>query len=159
MASATSLAELYNCPLFNNISTEKLSTLNSLFKMKMVEQGATIFIENMQGESLYLVKKGTIKISKMLSEGDEQILATFGPNEVFGEMAVFAGGCRSASARVSEQAVLYSLSRTDYDKLSQVDPRLCLQLTQNIIAIFSEKVRASQQDYREMLLATLGRNR
>lgn len=157
MAATTPLAELHKSPLFKNLTTEQLATLNAFFKVKTVAEGATIFIENMQGESLYLVEKGTIKISKMLAEGDEQVMAIFGPDDVFGEMAVFTGGCRSASARVAEEAVLFSLSRTDYNKLSELDPRLCLQLTRNIVAIFSERIRASQQDYREMLLAAVGR--
>jgi len=158
MTAANALAEIHSCPLFKDISTEQLSTLNTLLKMKTVDEGATIFIENMRGESLYLIRKGAIKISKMLSEGDEQVLTILGPEDVFGEMAVFDGGSRSASARVAEQAEIYSLSRTDYDYLSELDPSLCLQLTKNIISIFSEKVRASQQDYREMLLTTLERN-
>ena len=158
MTAATTLAELHQSPLFNKITSEQLATLSPLFKIKTVGEGSTIFVENMQGESLYLIVRGTIKISKMLAEGDEQVMAILGPDDVFGEMAVFNGGSRSATARVAEEASLFSLSRADYNKLSEMNPRLCLQLTRNIISIFSERMRASQHDYRQMLLAALGRN-
>lgn len=157
MAAAITLAELHKSPLFKKISPEQLEKMSSLFKMKTVAEGGTIFIENMQGESLYLIEKGTIKISKMLAEGDEQVMAILGPDDVFGEMAVFTGGTRSATARVAEEACLFSLSLEDYNKLADLDPRLCLQLTQNIISIFSERIRSSQHEYREMLLAAIGR--
>lgn len=157
MAEASTLAEFHKCPLFDKISLEQLSSLNALFKMKIVAEGSTIFVENMEGESLYLVARGTIKISKMLAEGDEQVLAIFGPDDVFGEMAVFNAGRRSATARVAEEACLFTLNRAAYDKLAEANPRLCLQLTRNIISIFSDRMRASQHEYREMLLAALGR--
>ena len=157
MAAATTLADLHRSPLFKNLGAEQLKTLGTLFKQKTVPEGATIFIENMQGESLYLIVRGTIKVSRMLAEGDEQVMAILGPDDVFGEMAVFTGGSRSATARVAEEASLFSLSRADYDKLANMDSRLCLQLTQNIISIFSERLRTSQTDYRDMLLAAIGR--
>lgn len=156
-ASSTPLTDLHKSPLFKDLSTEQLSELGKLFQTKTVAEGATIFVENMQGESLYLIEKGTIKISKMLAERDEQVMAILGPDDVFGEMAVFVGGCRSATARVAEQASLFSLSRDDYNKLSEINPRLCLQLTRNIISVFSERIRSSQHEYREMLLAAIGR--
>jgi CRP-like cAMP-binding protein len=157
MAAATTLAELHRSPLFDKISAEQLATLGSFFKTKTVAAGATLFVENMAGESLYLIVRGTIKISKMLAEGDEQVMAILGPDDVLGEMAVFTGGCRSATARVAEEAHLFALHRADYEKLAELNPRLCLQLTRNIIGIFSERIRASQHEYRHMLLAALGR--
>ncbi|PLX89567.1 MAG: hypothetical protein C0618_00930 [Desulfuromonas sp.] len=157
MSVGASLPELFRSPIFENISQEKLATLIPLFKLKTFEEGATIFVENMEGESLYLIEKGTIKVSKMIAEGDEQVMVILGPDDVFGEMAVFAGGCRTATARVAERASMFTLSRDDYDSLAEWDPPLCLQLTRNIISIFSGRVRESQKAYRQMLLTSVGR--
>lgn len=157
MDSAPTLMDLRKSALFNKMTEEQIRLLSKVFKIKTVTEGATLFVENMQGESLYLIESGTIKITKMLAEGDEQVMAILGPDDVFGEMAIFAGDSRAVSARVAETANLFSLSRSDYDKLSQVDPKLSLLLTQNIIAIFSERLRGAQNEYREMLLASIGR--
>ena len=145
-------------PLCYSLTAEQVEKLFGLFKRKAVAAGGTICLENMQGEALYLIEKGTVRISKMLAEGDEQVMAILGPKDLFGEMAVFAGENRSASARVEEDVVLYSLSRSDYELLAQSECRLCLQLTRNIVSIFSRRLRAAQQDYRDMLLAAIGRN-
>lgn len=157
MTTAPTLTDLRKSVLFNKMTEEQIRLLSKIFKIKTVTEGATLFVENMQGESLYLIESGTIKISKMLAEGDEQVMAILGPDDVFGEMAIFAGDARASTARVAETANLFSLSRSDYDKLSQVDPKLSLLLTQNIIAIFSERLREAQKEYREMLLASIGR--
>ncbi|HEY5673152.1 MAG TPA: cyclic nucleotide-binding domain-containing protein [Malonomonas sp.] len=136
---------------------DELVTLEGYFTVRRLQEGKTIFIENMPGESLYLIKQGTVKISRMLAEGDEQILIVLGPDDVFGEMAVLDGGKRSATARIAEGAVLYGLTRSDFEKLAGSNPALGLKLALNIVRIFSGRVRNSQKDYRAMLLASLNR--
>lgn len=148
---------LKDSPLFKGMSGADVKCLESIFSVRRIPEGKTIFIENMPGESLYLIKQGTVRISRMLAEGDEQVLIVLSPDDVFGEMAVLDGGKRSATARIAEDAILYGLTRKDFEKLAQEDPRLGLALTLNIVRIFSSRVRNSQKDYRAMLLVSLSR--
>jgi CRP-like cAMP-binding protein len=150
-------AGLDDSRIFSGLSGAEINTLENIFKFKEMGAGKTVFIENMQGESLYLIKKGTIRISKMLAEGDEEVLVVLGPADVFGEMAIFDGAHRSATARVAEDVILFSLSKTDFEALSVKDPALCLKLAINIIRLFSERIRSSQSAHREMLLDALNR--
>ncbi len=155
--NAVSFSSLTSSPLFKGMIEDELVFLESFFTVRRLPEGKTIFIENMPGESLYLIKQGTVKISRMLAEGDEQILIVLGPDDVFGEMAVLDGGKRSATARIAEGAVLFGLTRADFEKLASQNPALGLKLTLNIVRIFSGRVRNSQKDYRAMLLASLSR--
>lgn len=146
-------------PLFKGMDATDIKALQQIFTVKRISEGKTIFIENMPGESLYLIKQGTVRISRMLAEGDEQVLIVLGPDDVFGEMAVLDGGKRSATARIAEDAVLFGLNRKSFDSLAEQNPRLGLLLTLNIVRVFSSRVRNSQKDYRAMLLASLKRNK
>jgi len=146
-----------NCPLFKGLSAEEIASLGSVFAEKIMPEGTTVFIENMAGESLYLIQKGAIKISKMIAEGDEKTLVILGAEDIFGEMAVLDGAPRSATARVAEEAHLLSIRRADYDSLCEQNPRLALKLTRNIVRIFSRRIRDNNDEYREMLLWSLGR--
>lgn len=157
--SQVNFNDLQNSPLFKGMSEPDIKELEKIFTARRIAEGKTIFIENMPGESLYLIKQGTVRISRMLAEGDEQVLIVLGPDDVFGEMAVLDGGKRSATARIAEDAVLYGLTRNDFETLAKTDPQLCLSLTLNIVRIFSGRVRNSQKDYRAMLLASLSRKR
>ncbi len=157
--SAVSFANLKDSPLFKDMTGEELKFLEKIFTSRRVQEGKTIFIENMPGESLYLIKQGTVKISRMLAEGDEEVLIVLGPDDVFGEIAVLDGGKRSATARIAEDAILYGLTRKDFEALGEKNPRLGLKLTLNIVRIFSGRVRNSQKEYRAMLLAILNRNK
>lgn len=148
---------LDDSPIFAGLSSSDSRTLETVFSYKEMGAGKTVFIENMQGESLYLIKEGTIRISKMMAEGDEETLVVLGPADVFGEMAIFDGAHRSATARVAENAILLCLSKTDFEKLSVENSALCLKLAVNINRLFSERIRSSQAAHREMLLDALGR--
>lgn len=155
--SEIDLSCLKDSPLFTELSDAELETVAQYFTVRRIQEGKTIFIENMPGESLYLIKKGTVRISRMLAEGDEQILIVLGPEDVFGEIAVLDGGKRSATARIAEDAILYGMSRTDFETMVEKDARLGIKFTLNLVRIFSGRVRNSQKDYRAMLLASLNR--
>ena len=148
---------LDDSPIFAGMTPAEIKGLESVFSLKEMSEGKTVFIENMLGESLYLIQRGTIRISKMMAEGDEEVLVVLGSADVFGEMAIFDGAHRSATARVAEDAILYCLSKSDFEKLSDKNPALCLKLALNIIRLFSERIRSTQSAHREMLLDALGR--
>jgi len=122
-----------------------------------MDEGTTVFVENMPGESLYIIRQGAIKISKMIAEGEEKTLVILGADEIFGEMAILDGAHRSATARVAEKAHLLSIRKSDFEKLCEKEPRLALKLTRNIVRIFSSRIRENNEEYREMLLWSLGK--
>ncbi len=157
--SQVSFDGLQDSPLFDQMSPSEIKSLEQFFTVKRIAEGKTIFIENMPGESLFLIKEGTVRISRMMAEGDEQVLIVLGQDDVFGEIAVIDGGARSATARIAEDATLYGLTRKNFDAMSEEDPRLGLKFTLNIVRIFSGRVRNSQKDYRAMLLASLKRKK
>ncbi len=151
------LESLQSSPLFHDMSGPEIETLEKIFNDKVIDEGMTVFIENMPGESLYLIRQGAIKISKMIAEGNEKTLVILGAEEVFGEMAILDGAPRSATARVAEKAHLLSIRRPEYEGLCEKDPRLALKLMRNIVRIFSRRVRENNEQYREMLLWSLGK--
>ncbi len=151
------LLGLAESPLFKGLAQKEIELLGAVFTERRVAEGKTVFIENMPGESLYLVKEGTVRISQMLAEGDEQILVVLGTGDVFGEMAIVDSGPRSSSARIAEDAILYSLSTRDFEKLAASNPRLGMQLLLNIVRIFTGRLRSAKRDYRKMLTTILGR--
>ncbi len=148
---------LTDSPLFKNMAAKEIEYLSSIFTVRQVLGGKTVFIENMPGESLYLIKRGTVQISQMLAETNEQILIVLGAGDIFGELAVIDGGKRSTTARIAEDAVLYGLNCKDFNTLASENPRLCMQLTLNIVRIFCSRMRSAKKDYRTMLMAGLSR--
>jgi CRP-like cAMP-binding protein len=150
------LTAMKNSSLFEGLSDAEIDSIEPLLEEKRIEEGKTVFVENMVGESLYLIEQGTIKISKMLAEGDEKILVILGPDDFFGEMAILEGTPRSATARVAEDACLLSLQRKDFEAFCDNNPKLGLKLMRNIVRTFTRRVRENSEEYREMLIWSLG---
>ncbi len=155
MMDASDFAPVKSSVMLQGLANSEIETLARVCEARQMDEGTTVFIENMPGESLFLIKKGTIRISKMFAEGDEKTLVVLGPEDIFGEMAVIDGLPRSATARVAEAAELISLKKTDFELLCKNDPTLALKVLVNIVKVFSKRIREANEEYREMLIWSL----
>ena len=155
MVKSEDFATIKSSVMLQDFTEGDLDKLAGLCEMREMGEGTTVFIENMPGESLFLIKKGTIRISRMFAEGDEKTLVVLGPEDIFGEMAVIDGLPRAATARVAEDADLISLSKKNLEKLCREDAALALKLVRNIVKVFSKRVREANEEYRDMLIWTM----
>jgi CRP-like cAMP-binding protein len=155
MVTAEDFSPIKDSTMLKGLSDQDLNRLAGFCEMREMAEGTTVFIENMPGESLFLIKKGTIRISRMFAEGDEMTLIVLGPEDIFGEMAVIDGLPRAATARVAEDAELISLNKSSLEKLCDDDATLGLKLVNNIIKVFSKRVREANEEYRDMLIWSL----
>ena len=151
MVNTSDFDSLKSSVMLQDFTSEDLAKLARLCESRMMEKGTTVFIENMPGESLFLIKKGSIKISNMFAEGDEKTLVVLGPADIFGEMAIIDGLPRTATARVAEDTELISLKKTDFEQLCKNDPAVALKMVVNIVRMFTKQIREANKDYREML--------
>lgn len=75
---------------------------------KKLEKGELLFREGDPSDSMYVVKKGRISITK--TKGDSEVeLANMGPGQMFGEMAFFDQKPRSANARALQESEIIAL--------------------------------------------------
>jgi len=149
--SSSALRAVAGSPVFVGLSPQEIAEFAHYIEYRRFVPGASIFLENMEGEYMYLILQGTIKVSRMLAEGREKLLVVLGAEDVFGEMALFDSARREATARVMEEAQLAIFSRERYAELCQNSPRLALKLTQNIVRNFNRRIRTVNDDYRTML--------
>jgi diguanylate cyclase len=106
--------------------------------------GTLLFAEGDAGSSAYLIDYGKIEIF-LVREGRETILATRGPGEIVGEMAIIDSRPRSASARVVEDSDLIVITAEQIaHRIAQTDPilRMCLGV---VIARYRETVAMIDQ--------------
>lgn len=133
--------------------------LATAFHEQTFSEGETVFLEQFPGESLFVIVEGTVRISRMLGEGDEKVLGILGPEEMFGEFAIIDGGPRFVTARAADELKLFRLGRPYFDKICQVKPTLGLKLLRNVTRVFAGKMRDCQEEYRQMLLWSVERTK
>ncbi len=86
--------------------------------------GRIIFHANETGLSAYLINKGTVEIYKH-ENGADVTIALLHPGEVFGEMALFNDGRRSANARAHTTCELTAIQSNHIERLmARAEPGL-----------------------------------
>ena len=111
--SQVDFSQQLESPLFKDLSNKEIESLGSIFTCSQVAEGKTVFIENMPGEALYLIEQGTVQISQMIAEVDEQELTILGAGDIFGEMSVIDGESRLVTARITTCLLYTSPSPRD----------------------------------------------
>jgi CRP/FNR family transcriptional regulator, cyclic AMP receptor protein len=84
--------------------------------------GTVLFREGDIGDSIAVIARGRVRISRRIS-GGEEAFAILNPGEIFGEMALLdPGSGRSADAVAHEDSVVLELSRARFETLEAADP-------------------------------------
>lgn len=87
-----------------------------------------IFSEGQPGNELYIIQKGSVKISKIVND-KEVLLAMLKPGDIFGEMALLDNKARSASADAYEDSELLVVNRANFQQMITKQPQLITRLT------------------------------
>jgi CRP-like cAMP-binding protein len=98
--------------LFGELDENARRRLAEVAIERNYKKGQLIFYQGDLGESLFIVAEGSVKVFVTSEDGDEMVLVTLGPGDIFGELAVIDGGPRSASAETLEATKLLALTRT-----------------------------------------------
>ncbi len=94
-----------------------------------------IFSESQPGQELYIIQKGSVKITKIVND-NEQLLALLKPGDIFGEMSLLENKPRSASAIAHEDTVLMAVNTTNFNRMVASQPQIISKLTQ----LLSERI-------------------
>ena len=78
--------------LFEDLSEEELGIVASRFREREYVKHEIVFFEEDTGNYMYIVQEGRVKVSRLLPNGKEMILAFHETGEYFGEMSLIDGG-------------------------------------------------------------------
>ena len=105
--------------------------------------GEVLFSSGESGDGFYIIESGRVQISAPVGGGESRLLATLGPGDTVGEMAVLDDEPRSATARAETDTETRHMSRAELLCLLEQKPGLAL----NLIREFSNRMRALNTKY------------
>jgi CRP/FNR family transcriptional regulator, cyclic AMP receptor protein len=138
------IADLARIPMFRDLSADELETIKHLLFERSFKSGTLLFMEGMQGEVFYLVKQGRIEILKK-KDGQDIVIATLGPGEFVGEMAVLDNEPRSAAARVSEDSVLLVVTKKCFQEILKLIPACAVKILMFILHTVNQRLREANR--------------
>ncbi len=101
---------LRQAPLFSGLDDDAASALEASMTPLSLKRGEVLFNEGDDGNQLYVVTEGKIKLGRTSPDGRENLLAILGPAQMFGELSFFDPGPRSATATSVTDVTVQSLS-------------------------------------------------
>jgi CRP/FNR family transcriptional regulator, cyclic AMP receptor protein len=123
--------------VLGDLPSELASALFSKARLVVLKAEHALFIEGDEGDGCYRVEAGLLKASVKAPNGNERILAIFGPGAVIGELAMIDGGVRSASVTALRDSKLSFVSRATFEAVAQDTP----ELSRHLLIVVTRRLR------------------
>jgi CRP/FNR family transcriptional regulator, cyclic AMP receptor protein len=143
---------LATVPLFDGWQQPELADLARLLRRRTVRVGEMLWPQGGEGREMAFVVEGAVTAS-LHGSGDRVVdVATAGPGEMVGEIALLDGGRHTMAVRAAETATLLMLGKADLAALLASHGPLAFRLRRRLAALLTARHRAQLRP----LVASLG---
>jgi CRP/FNR family cyclic AMP-dependent transcriptional regulator len=125
---------LKKIPLFSSLTDEELEVINKVSVVKKFPKEHLILLEDEEGDTLFIIIKGKVKVTTFSEYGKEVIFSILYDGDFFGDMALLDGKPRSASVVALEDSEVRLIRRPDFISLLEKHPSISLTLLEELIS-------------------------
>lgn len=123
--SDLALEALGRCVLFERVDAETRRACVERMRLRKFRRDQTVFHQGDPGDALFVIASGSVKVVLPSPDaGEPAILATLGPGDFFGELALLDGEPHSATVITLEPSEILVLGRADVELLFEREPAL-----------------------------------
>lgn len=116
-------------PIFGELSDEEILKVAKMTKHTLFKKGQTLLHEGEKSDTLFIINKGKVKVSKITIHGKEQILYILAGGEFFGELHLFNNEeATNFSVYAIEDTQVCMLTKNDIDRIMEGNPEISLKL-------------------------------
>ena len=123
-------------PLFLELSSEELEPIGRVAVARSFPKGVRVFHEGDTSDACYVVRSGDLRVTREHSDGRAIALASLGPGDFFGELAMLDGQARSASVETLADSELLALPASDMRRViashGEIAAKLIAALTRRL---------------------------
>src|SRR3989304_7243155 len=130
-----------NARIFGSLNSEDIKALAKMGEKRQWRKGSQISSEGDEGDAIYLVLSGKVKVVLYGEEGREIVLSTMKEGDIFGEMALFDGEPRSANVEAIEDAECFVIRGDNLLKYIKNHPAVAL----NFLSHLSRRLREADR--------------
>lgn len=137
--------QLTDLPICAGRKPETIADMRTCIDERHVSAGANVFRHGETGDEIYFVRAGTVRISLSL-EAKTLHIASFGRGDFFGELAFLDGCARSADATAESDTDLFVISRSRFDAMASMHPRLAQAIFASIAHTLAVRIRLADAE-------------
>ena len=135
------VAMLGEIPLFALFGEAERATLAELLETVRFRKGETIFSTGDPGDSLFIIRSGSVRVLLEDDRGQRIVLGEGGPGDLYGETSLLDGGPRTAGIVALTDVQAFSLDRDDLLELVTLRPTAALSL----MSVMGQRQRATSE--------------
>jgi voltage-gated potassium channel len=131
------IEDFANVPLFGSLGDDQLRELAEWFHVQNASEGVRLVGEGAPGYSFFILVDGTAEVSQ-----SGAALATLGPGDFFGEIALLGEGRRTATVTSTAPSRLLVLFGTEFRRLEAAHPHIASNISEAMQARLAGSVSA-----------------
>ena len=147
---------LKQVPIFRMLGKESIDFIVERLKFKTYEADDTICKTGDPGDIMYIIINGGVKICIYGAGNKEQVVATLGPGDYFGEMALLTGETRSATVITTSSSEMFLLYKNDFDVILEKFPSISLSMGKIVSKRLRETLSKAASSSKETVVMDTG---
>lgn len=142
-------AVVRKAPIFLGLDEAAATTLRSSMTLVKLRKGQSLFKEGDDGDHLFIVSSGKVKLGTKSPDGRENLLMILGPGDMFGDLSLFDSGPRTATATAVTETKLLSLGQDKVIPWVKEHPEVSLHL----LARLASRLRRTNEVVGDLVFA------
>jgi CRP/FNR family cyclic AMP-dependent transcriptional regulator len=139
---------LRSVPLFSDLAQDELERFSLVAVPRSFPAATRVFHEGDHSDVCYIVRSGSFRVTREHSDGRAITLATLGPGDIFGELAMLDGEVRSASVEALADGELLALPAGEVRALLARHPEITVKLVAALVRrLRTANERISRQSF------------
>lgn len=135
---------LHRVTLFRFLTYQELVRVLNITHVRSYQLNDQIVIQGAEGDELFVVLTGQVQV-----ESSGIAIATLGPGQHFGEMALIDKAPRSADVRALEPSLLLTIRRRDFFDIVRKDHAIAVKLLWSFLGVITERLRNTSRELEE----------
>jgi CRP/FNR family transcriptional regulator len=127
--------------LFDGLGPGDMSEITSAARALRKERGEFVYMPGDRAETVYVLRKGRIKLSVLSESGKEFAIDIFQPGDIFGEFAIVDEATRSNMAQALDDALMWVFGKRDFVRFLETRPKLAM----NYIRLVGDRRRRMEK--------------
>jgi CRP/FNR family cyclic AMP-dependent transcriptional regulator len=132
---------LANVPVFADLGPAELGRIAEVTVPRRFQAGQVVFREGDSSDTCYVVSSGHARATRSHTDGRSITLATFGPGDFFGELAMFDDERRSATVEAIDDVEACAILGGDMRRLLREHPDIAVKL----VTTLGRRLRAANE--------------
>jgi CRP-like cAMP-binding protein len=120
---------LARVPVFDELAESDLQRVADVAVPRHFAAGEAVFHEGDDSDTCYVVQNGHARALREHADGRQITLATFGPGDIFGELAMFGDERRSATVEAIDELDVVGILGGDMRRLMREHPDIAVKLS------------------------------